>query len=214
MKIRTTFITIVPAVVIAALAVSSCREALYPVARAFGSPPESELAVCRVAFRQLQMHLETSRVQVEPVLFAVDHGRQWRNDVAQAIVVEAGAHTKAKLEAATAPDVSFPSKMYHNQLRYLWDRSREYARWIKVAPPGADYVLCAEVFGHEGKVDAIQVYVFDAKGQIAYCRLFNSHHFGKNLPLEGEGHVRLMVKVLFDDLRKDANVIFPPYGVG
>ena len=214
MKTLTSFATIAPAVVIAAFALSSCREALYPVARAFGSPPESELAVCREAFRQLQMHIETSRVQVEPVLFAVDHDRQWRTDVAQAIVVEAGAHTKAKLEVAAAPDVGFPAEMYHNQLHYLWDRSTEYARWIKAAHPGADYVLCTEVFGHEGKVAAIQVYLFDAKGQIAYCRVFNSHHFGGNLPLEGEGHVRLMVKVLFDDLRKDANVIFPPYGVG
>jgi len=67
MKTLTSFATIAPAVVIAAFALSSCREALYPVARAFGSPPESELAVCREAFRQLQMHIETSRVQVEPV---------------------------------------------------------------------------------------------------------------------------------------------------
>ena len=187
MKTLTSFITIAPAVVIAALAVSGCHEALYPVALAFGSPPESELAVCREAFRQLQLHVETSRVQVEPVLFAVDHDRQWRTDVAQAIVAEAGTHTKAKLEVAAAPDVSFPTEMYHNQLHYLWDRSTEYARWIKAAHPGADYILCTEVFGHEGKVAAIQVYIFDAKGQVAYAGSSIPTTSGKIFPWKAKG---------------------------
>lgn len=186
----------------------------YPLARAFGSPPESELARCRQAFQQLQAHLGTSRVLVQPVFFVDGHRREWRQDLAEAICREAGTRTSAKLEMAGAAPVVAPAQFRHNQLRYLWERAAQYGQRVKMARPDGDYVLLAEIWGHDGKVAAIQVYVFDPSGQIAYCRLFNSHHFGPNLPLLGDDAVQLVVKHLFDDLPRDAKSLFPPYGVG
>ena len=196
------------------LAFAGCQAVLAPFARAFGAPPESELALCRTAFQKLQSRLPDSRVQVEPVYFALDHDRQWRSDWARSLVHEAGVQTKARFELASAPPEVRPTTFGHNQLRYLWARSVAYADWIKATSPAVDYVWCVEIFGHAGKVGAIQVYVFDANGQVAFCRLFNSHQFGDNLPLQGEEHIRLVVKTLFEELRLDPKVIFPPYGVG
>lgn len=187
---------------------------LYPLARAFGSPSEAELARCRQAFQQLQSGLGTSRVAVAPVFFADGGRRQWRPDLAAAIIREAGAHTSARLEVTAAVPEVAPAVLGHNQLRYLWERAAVYADWVKAAHPAGDYVWLAEIWGHDGQVGAIHVYVFDARGQLAYCRLFNSHQFGPALPLAGEEPVRLLVRCLFEDLQKDAEKIFPRYGVG
>lgn len=201
--------------VIALLAVLvNCRVAMYPVARAFGSPPESELAACRDAFAQLQTHLATGRLTVAPVLFVEDRARGWRTDLARALAGEVAAGSPAHPAiAAAAPDVS-PPLMGHNQLRYLWDRSREYARWIPAARPPADFVCCAEIWSHAGQVTAIHVFVYDAKGQLAYCRLFNSHHFGSTLSADSPDPIKLLVRHLLKDLQGDAQTIFPPYGIG
>src|ERR1017187_1298910 len=187
---------------------------LYPVARAFGSPSESELALCRVAFKQLQTDLCKSRVVVMPVLFA-DAGRcQWRNDLAAVEMRELAARTSAKIEVTTVePKVASPPR-FHNQLRYLTKRSAVYRDWIKAAHPSGDYVLFTEIFGGGGKVGAIQIYLFDSSGQIAYCRLLNSHQFGPNLSLAGADAVKLIVNTFFDNLKWDAKKLFPPYGVG
>jgi hypothetical protein len=197
-----------------ALAFAGCHQVLAPFARAFGSPPESELALCRAAFQQLHARLENSRVQVEPVYFALDHNRVWRGPWARQLVRAAGSQTKARFEVAPGAPAVRSTTFGHNQLRYLWERSAAYADWIKTTRPAVDYVWCVEVFGHQGKVGAIQVYVFDANGQVAYCRLFNSHHFGNNLPLDGDELFQLVVTTLFRDLRLDPTVIFPPDGVG
>ncbi|MCX6943597.1 MAG: hypothetical protein NT173_02340 [Opitutales bacterium] len=198
------------------LAIAGCQQAVYPLARAFGSPPESELALCRTAFQQLQSRLATSRVRVEPV-YCASHSqanRLWRDDLAQLLVREAGTRTQARFVIAPMrPDVG-PTVFGHNQMRYLWERATAYSHWLKEAPPGADYVWCVEIFGAKGTVGAIQIYIFDAKGQVAYCRLFNSHQFGTNLSMESEEPIRLVVKTLFEDLLRDPKAVFPPYGVG
>jgi hypothetical protein len=187
---------------------------LYPFARAFGSPSESELVRCRAAFKQLQARLGTSRVVVMPVLFA-DAGRyEWRKDLAAVELGELAAQTSAQMEVSTSePNVAMPPR-FHNQLRYLWKRSTAYGSWIKATHPVGDYVLVTEIFGGGGKVGAIQVYLFDSSGQIAFCRLLNSHQFGPNLPLNGEDAVKLIVNTLFENLKWDAKKLFPPYGVG
>ena len=210
----------VVALVLFALVGCTHQQLLSPVARAFGAPPESELVRCRIAFRLLQARLETSRVQVEPVMFAEggeglwrDSNRKWRYDLAQAIVNQVGAHTKASLHVATtAPNVSFPQGMHHNQLGYLWDRENEYAKWVKTASVKDDYVLIAEVFSGQGKKEeAFQLYVFDARGQVALCRLCR---IGGHQPDEDTLSVRAAVNLLLNTLRMDADVIFPPYGWG
>lgn len=200
--------------VAAILAVVNCKVALYPFARAFGSPPESELAGCREAFHQLQQHIGTSRVSAEPVLFVHDRSTEWRSDLAQAIAQEASARTQAKLAVAHSAPAVAHRNIGHNQMRYLWARSTDYAHWVEATHPAADYILCAEVWAHENRVEGIRVFIFDAKGQVAYCRLFNSHHFGNDLPAEGTAAIKLLVKQLFDNLTLDPATVFPPYGVG
>ena len=139
--------------------------------------------------------------------------RQWRYDMAQAIVDGAGARTKAKLHvASTAPDVAFPQGMRHNQLGYLWDREDTYAQWVKTAAVNEDYVLIAEVFSGQGKnEEAIQLFLFDARGQVAVCRLWRQEGHPQD---EDSRSIRAVVNLLFDTLRMDADVIFPPYGWG
>ena len=187
---------------------------LYPVARAFGSPSESELARCRVAFKQLQAGLEKSRVVVMRVCFAEAGRCQWRSDLAAAEMRELATRTSAKLEVSLAEPKVAATPRFHNQLRYLWNRSTEYRDWIKAAHPPGDYILVTEIFGGGGKVGAIQIYLFDSSGQVAYGRLLNSHQFGSNLPITGEGAVKLIVNTFFDNLKWDAKKLFPPYGVG
>lgn len=188
---------------------------LYPLARAFGSPAEAELAKCRQAFQQMQSHLGESRVAVQPVLFIDETHRTWRRNLAVILAREAGPLTTAELTVPRGgtPAVS-PTELGHNQLRYLWERAAVYSDWVKADPPAADYVWIAEIWGHGGKVGAIHFYVLDARGQIAYCRLYNSHQFGPNLPLQGDAAIKLIVRRLFEDLRKDPEQVFPPYGVG
>ena len=186
---------------------------LYPLARAFGSPSEAELARCRQAFRQFQSNIGTSRVAVAPVFFVDGSRHEWRPDLAEAVIREAGVLTAARFEVLASAPVVAPTELGHNQLRYLWKRATVYSDWVKAAHPAGDFVWVVEIWGHDGKVGAIHAYVFDTSGQIAYCRLFNSHQFGPNLPI-GDEPIRLLVRRLFEDLKKDPEKIFPPYGVG
>jgi hypothetical protein len=148
-------------------------------------------------------------------VFLVDeHGPSWRPKLAGMLQNEAAPHTKAKLTLAPSPPDVNSTPFEHNQLRYLWTRSADYAHYLQTARPNADFVLQAEIFAHDGKIAAIQVYVFTADGQVTYCRLFNSHHFGPNFRTGGNAAFELIVRHLFEDLHKDAEVVFPPHGVG
>ncbi len=187
---------------------------LYPFARMFGSPPESELAKCREAFAQFQATLGKNPVGVAPVLWVSGTQRTWRLPVAVALADELRSLTSAPFAAEQGkPDVP-PPEFRHNQLRYLWERGAQYAAWRYGAPTSGSYTLCVEVWGHDGKVGAIQVYVLNSAGQIAYRRLYNSHHFGPNLPLEIDATIRLIGRGLLEDLKKRPEQVFPPYGVG
>ncbi|HVT73439.1 MAG TPA: hypothetical protein VHD61_09900 [Lacunisphaera sp.] len=216
---KSTFCRLLAAVVVGGTLLSPLRAGseilLYPLARAFGAPPESELVRCRQAFQQLQAHLRESRVAVQPVLCIDESRAVWRRMTAVTLAREVSDRSPAELTVPRdgAPVVP-PTEFGHNQLRYLWTRATVYTDWVKANPPAADYVWIAEIWGHDGKVGAIQVYILDARGQVAYCRLFNSHHFGPNLPMEGVDAVQLIVRNFFEDLKKTAEQIFPPYGVG
>ena len=206
----------------ACLSVACCSypQLMYPLARAFGSPPESELVQCRNAFRQLQVKLETSRLEIQPVLFVAggdgrwhDGSQQWSVIIAQEVATEMAKRTKANLVLVTArPNVDFPGKMYHNQLQYLWDRAEQYSQWVKASRPSADYVLIIEMFSGAGKKEAAaQLYVIDASGQIAISRLMR---FPGAPASDKSILVKPIINALFDSIRMDANALFPPYGVG
>ncbi|MFI5356650.1 MAG: hypothetical protein ACHQ4G_04880 [Opitutales bacterium] len=203
-----------------ALVGCTTNQLMSPVTRALGVPPESELAKCRMALQRLQARLEASKVRMEPVMFASGGDgrwqggvRQWRTDLAEAIVREARTRTKAALAVAnTGPQVTFPEKMYHNQLAYLFARAEIYSRWVKSTRPTEDYVLIVEIFEGSGKREgAIQVYVFDAQGQVAICRLTR---FPGGPPGIEKAPVKPAVNILFETLHTDARVAWPPYGWG
>jgi hypothetical protein len=196
---------------------------LYPFARAFGSPSEVELVKCRAAFAKLQTDFATSHVLVQPVLVrpgaaSLETKGAWNVDLAGGLVgairAAGGAGFCPRLEVHAALASVGATPFGHNQLRYLWARGAEYGRCLRTARSAGDYFLFVEIFGRENGVGAVQVYVLDASGQLAYCRLFNSHHFGKNLSRADDGALRLIAQNLLRDLRQSPEVIFPPYGVG
>lgn len=195
-------------------ALVNCRQAMTPLARAFGAPPESKLAKCRAAFRQLQGELDHSTLRVAPVLTVDERGATWRRKLAVALHRELAPHTKAKLLVPADRPTVATTPFGHNQLRYLWVRAAAYTQALQAARPAADFVLQGEIFAHGGKVGAIQVYIFTADGQVAYCRLFNSHHFGPDLGADDEAPLQFIVRHLVEDLHREAQEIFPPDGVG
>lgn len=195
----------------------------YPFARAFGGPAESELKQCRVAFAKLQSDFATSRVLVQPVLVrpgatSLEDERAWRPGMAQnlvnAIRREGGMNYGLGLKVQPAVASVGATEFKHNQLRYLWSRAGEYAKSLKAAKPAGDYLMFVEIFGGRDHVGAIQVYLFDASGQLAYCRLFNSHQFGNDLSVGTGAALTFIAQRLLEDLRKTPEMVFPPYGVG
>jgi hypothetical protein len=196
---------------------------LYPFARAFGGPAESELKQCRVSFAKLQADFATSRVLVQPVLVqpgakSLEDQQAWRpgmaHNLVNAIRREGGMNYGLGLNVQPAVASVGATEFKHNQLRYLWSRAEEYGKCLRAAKPAGDYVMFVEIFGGRDNVGAIQVYLFTASGQLAYCRLFNSHQFGNGLGFASDRAVTFIAKRLLEDLRKSPEMVFPPYGVG
>jgi hypothetical protein len=191
---------------------------LYPLSRLFGGPSESELVRCRAAFTRLQTEIGRSRVRVMPVLCADSSDQtarhRWRADLAGALARDIAAGGAAAVEPCPEIPGVNPPTPFRNQLRYLMSRSALYGAWVGKEHPPGDYFVVAEILGGRGKVGAIQIFVFDASGQVAYRRLLNSHQFGPDLPLAGGTAVQLIARTLLADLRKSATQVFPPYGVG
>jgi len=182
---------------------------LYPFARMFGSPSEGELARCRAADSLMQTNFDRSHVVVMSVLFADadsdSKSGQWRGDLAAALAREMTNRTTAKIEvSASEPEVAM-AKPFKNQLRYATNRSAACGAWVKAAHPPGDFVFFAEIFGGQGFVYAIQIYVFDSSGQLAYSRQLNSHQFGNHLPLTGDAAVKRIVKTFMNNLKEDVN---------
>lgn len=194
---------------------------LYPLARAFGGPREAELVKCREGFRHFQADFATRPITVLPVLTrpdysAVDRQSAWSPEMAAALA--SAIHRAARegmdptLRLETDVPAVPPTKFGHNQLRYLWARGAGYSSHVQTAHPAGYYFLFTEIYAFNENVSGIQIYVIDGRGQIVYCRLFNSHHFGDHLPFHGA--FRLIARHLFEDLGKEAEQVFPPYGVG
>ncbi len=191
---------------------------LYPFARMFGSPSESELAKCRQAFRQWQARPPSCLVCVQPVLWVTPHRggptRSYRLDRANALVTRLEKLDRVRLVLALDPPTVAPDPFERNQLRYTWKRAATYAKYTAQLHPAESYVLFTEVWGAGANVAAIQIYLVDASGQIVYCRLFNSHQFGPNLHLKGPTWLDFLVPVLLRDMEREPEELFPKYGVG
>lgn len=199
---------------------SGPRWLMAPLARFFGVPPEAELAKCREAFRRYQAQPPGTPADLWPVfrLAFDDSGRrrEWNADLARSFAVRletVGATGLRFNVVAEAPKVP-AAKMGRNQLSYVWQRGGQYAVVVREQRPSADFVWIVEVWAAQGKVSALQIFLLGADGQIAYLRAYNSHQFGKNLPIEGEAWMDFLITRLRQDLARPPEEIFPRDGVG
>lgn len=186
---------------------------LYPFARAFGSPSEAELARCRNAWRQFQATLATQPVVAVPVLVAAGRSSEWRADVVQLLAGRISAAGALQVRAIAEPPAVEPLPMGSNQLRYAWKRAAQYAEWVKRMPAHPEYVLLVEVWAGPEQIGGIHFFLVSPEGQVAYCRWFNSHQFGK-LPFTGDAWIEFAAGRFLRDLKRSAEELFPPYGVG
>jgi hypothetical protein len=195
--------------------IQGCTVMVYPFARAFGSPSESELKQCRVAFERLKAGRFTVRTVVYPAADPVG----MRKDAYPGTAVLMAEQLRAKgwtncTTAPTTPPVE-PRRLGANQLRYAWNRAHAYGQWVRTARPEGDFHLFVEILSDpSGNIIGIQAYVLDASGQVAYERLLNSHQFGGNPPKNPEAACQLILRVLLNHLDQADPCIFPPYGVG
>ena len=188
---------------------------LYPLARAFGSPTESELRKCRVAFDDLKARWATARVVVyaagDPT-GAREGGFAGTADLLAGRLREAGWAACSVAPAAAPVE---PTPLEGNQLRYAWKRARAYAKWVQGARPGGDFLIFTEVLtSSAGGVVGIHMFVVEGDGEVAYQRLLNSHHFATSQPPDPAAACGLILQVFLRDLGKSADEVFPPYGVG
>lgn len=201
---------------------SGPRWLMAPLARAFGVPPEAELAKCREAFRRFQAEAPRAEMLLLPV-FRSDYedtggARGWSKPLAGAFVKRWEAMGLSDLildiDHSTLAQHLPPPRMGHNQLRYLWERGAQYAQVLREAKLDTGYAWAVEVWAVRGTVTALQIYIIEADGQIAYLRAYNSHQFGKNLPLAGEAWMDFLITRLRQDLARPPEEIFPRDGVG
>jgi hypothetical protein len=102
-----------------------------------------------------------------------------------------------------------------NQLRYVWTRAHAYGAWVQSDRPEGEYHLFLEILAPpSGGILGVHCYILDGRGQVAYRRLMNSHHFGSQPPRDPEAACGLILQVFMKDLERPADSIFPPYGVG
>lgn len=194
---------------------TGCRPMLYPFARAFGSPSEGELRERRAAFNRLKAQRGTWRILVHPMVDPT--GRRTEPfpgsaDAAAAILRDRGL---AGAAGADNPPTVPAQALGSNQLRYLQARARAYGGWMKEARPPADAAVFMEVLvDRAGTIAGLHLVVVEASGQVAYTRLFNSHHFGPNPPAGADAACRLLARVLLRDLERPAEELHPPYGIG
>lgn len=199
---------------------SGPRWLMAPLARFFGVPPEAELAKCREAFRRYQAQPPGTPADLWPVLrLASDESgrhREWSVDLARSFAarLETVGATGLRLQVVAEPPAAPAAKMGRNQLSYTWARGGQYAAVVRERKTSADFVWIVEVWAAQGKVSALQIFLLEADGQVAYLRAYNSHQFGKNLPLESEAWMDFLISHLRRDLARPPEEIFPPDGVG
>jgi len=195
--------------------IQGCALVMYPLARAFGSPSEGELKQCRVAFERLKAGRFTARIVAYPAADPV--GMRTNAYSGTALRLAEGLRSKGWTNCTKAPAVPLvkPRPLGHNQLRYAWKRAHTLSQWVKTARPEGDFHLFVEILSSgSGDIIGIQGYVLDASGHVAYERLMNSHHFGKNPPRDPEAACQLILRIFLNSLDQPAERIFPPYGVG
>jgi hypothetical protein len=195
--------------------IQGCAPMMYPLARAFGSPAESELKKCRVAFERLKAERATARILAYQALEPVGARVGGFPGTAEQTTERLRAHGFSAVRAVADPPRIKPTPLGANQLRYVWTRAHAYGAWVQSVRPEGDYHLFLEILAPpSGGILGAHCYILDGMGQVAYRRLMNSHHFGNHPPQDPEAACGLILQILLQDLERPADSIFPPYGVG
>jgi hypothetical protein len=121
----------------------------------------------------------------------------------------------------THPDVAF-MPVGRNQMRFMWERARAYAAWVRNAHPPleGEYVMFTDFICPPNSncryVVGVHVYITDSTGNICYTTLINSKHeiYQKIQPDSLEDCCAMAVERFFVGLKQDAIELYPPYGVG
>ena len=194
---------------------SACKPMLYPLARAFGGPSEGELQLRRVAFDRLKASKATARILVYPMVDPRRAESPFAAATAETAAALARGEGLAGAVAATTFHTVPPSPLGANQMRYTQNRATAYAAWTAAHRPDADFVMFLEAMTDaSGQVGGIQLYVVEASGQVAYARLYNSHHFNGTPPSGADNICGVMLRTLKFDLMRLSTDVHPPYGVG
>jgi len=208
------------------LATASCTSffqlLLYPLARAGGGPKESELKVFRENFSRMQRDLPSSKLVVYPSCLINFEKHEWKPETPERMI--ALFRDKHGIEAyavKTNPDVTF-LPVGRNQMRFMWDRARAYAAWVRDAHqvPEAEYAMFTDFICPPDsnciRVGGVQVYIMDSRGNLCYTTLINSHHeiYQKIQPDSLDDCCNMAVKRFFLSLKQDVMEVFPLYGVG
>lgn len=218
---RTVFIPVM--IMLMCLFLASCKQAcLYPLARAFGGPKESELKVIRESFSRMQRDLPSSKLVVYPSCMINFEKHEWKPETPERMIAlfrdEPGIETYA---VKIHPDLAF-QPVGRNQMRYMWDRARAYAAWVRDAHPvpEGEYAVFTDFICPPDsnciRVGGVHVYITDSTGNLCYTTLINSKHeiYQKIQPDSLDDCCNMAVKRLLVSLKKDAMEVYPLYGVG
>jgi hypothetical protein len=195
---------------------AGCGPMMYPLARAFGGPKESELEECRVAFTEMKAGVAGGPVLVSTPI-VVRQGRAAWDSQALQVLLDA-VRNDVCASASEAPDSqAVPYEpMQRNQMRYAWERAHAYQEWVRTETEAEGFWLFTEILTDaEGStIHGGQMYMIDGSDRIAYVQFVNSHHFDQAEVVGVEAFCQLLVRCLVSDLEGDAEDHFPPYYVG
>ena len=201
----------------AVLAALGCRPMLYPAARMFGSPAESELAACRANLRRLQSELPQGSLVVHPPCVFSRGGMRWERSLAPG-VIEALAADGFNPVPFDGPDPNLdPAGPGANQMRFTWKRARDYSKWTaEHKPAGAWHLFADLIVDGGGTIHGMELYIVDGQGKLALVRLVNSHQpaFQGIQPGSLPSGCGVLVKVIQRTLKLTPEQVYPPYGVG
>lgn len=194
---------------------TGCKVMLYPLARAFGGPSETELKACRPAFKRMKATFSSARVVVYPAMAPWGAGTQVSGTAERLVegLQKAGATRCSLAPGLPAPEVTESGP---NQMRFTWKRARAYSDWVKNAHPEGDLFFFTDFLrGQGGAIHGMMLYVVEPSGQIAFVSLWNSHHFKDGVsPKDPQAACDLVMERFQKALKWEASTLFPPYGVG
>jgi hypothetical protein len=162
------------------LPVQGCSivKALYiAVVHNSGAPPRAERDRIDVRADSFVRALSHTRVAVVPVAVL---GRHVRTDTGAAAAVASALRSRGLRGVAgdTTP-ITLPFEPQPNEAAIFWSRFKALGAWVSERPrPDADYVMLVDVLGapERGSIGAVHVMVVTAAGELAYHRMWNSHH--------------------------------------